>query len=81
MAEANARSRPNGESKTILASAYLAAERVEDAQRTIEEVLESPWDTADAHAVASEVYAAQGDEERAAAERERALEMNPHAFD
>jgi tetratricopeptide (TPR) repeat protein len=81
LAEANAESRPNGESKTILANAYLAAGRVDDAAGVVEEVLASPWDTADLHAVASEVYAAKGDEARARRERERALEMNPHAFD
>jgi len=81
LALANAEARPNGESKTVLAQAYLAAQRIEDARMTIDEVLESAWDTADAHAVASEIFAALGDEARSASERERAIALNPHALD
>ncbi len=81
LAEANAEARPNGESKTILAEAYLAAERTDDAKRVIDEVLESPWDTPAAHAIASRIYEAEGDSARAESEREKALAMNPHAMD
>jgi tetratricopeptide (TPR) repeat protein len=81
LAEANAEARPNGESKTILAGAYLSAGQTDDAKRVIDEVLASPWDTAEAHAIASQIYADLNDEARAASERERAVAMNPHAMD
>ncbi|MBW2464398.1 MAG: hypothetical protein JRH11_22300 [Deltaproteobacteria bacterium] len=81
LAEANSAARPNGESKTLLAEAYLGAQRSEDAERTIREVLDSAWDTAEAHAAAARIYAARDDETEAAAHRERALALNPRALD
>ncbi len=81
MAEANVEARPGGEAKTKLAQAYLKADRIDDAQRVIEEVLETPWSTGITHATASAIYAAQGDASRAATERARALAIDPHAFD
>ena len=43
-------------------------------------MLRTPWDTAQLHAVAAEVYAANRRPDLAAWERARALAINPHAF-
>lgn len=81
LAEANHRTRPNAEAKISLARAYLAAGRVEPARATIEQALATPWNTADLHATAAEIFTAAGDAARAANERELALALDPHAFD
>lgn len=80
LAEANHRTRPNAEAKISLARAYLKAGRVDAARAAIEQALATPWDTADLHAVAAEVYAAAGDPGRAAAERAKAVAINPDAL-
>ncbi len=82
LAEANVAARPNGETKTLLAEAYLAADRAADARRVVEQVLTTtPWSTAELHATASRAYEATGDPAAAARERRLALAINPHAFD
>lgn len=80
LAEANHRTRPNAEAKISLARAYLKAGRTDAARATIEEALATPWDTAELHATAAEVFAAADDPTRAASERERALALNPDAL-
>lgn len=81
LAEANHRTRPNAEAKLSLARAYLKAGRVADARAAVEDALKTRWNTADLHAIASEVLAAAGAAERAAEERAKALALNPRAFD
>lgn len=80
IARANAQARPGGEAQVKLAQAQLAADRLDEAAETLAGVLETPWRTADLHAVACETYAALGDVTRAAKHRAAALAMNPHAF-
>jgi len=80
LAEANHRTRPNAEAKISLARAYLATSRIEPARTIIEEALATPWNTADLHATAAEIFTAAGDTARAAVERERALALDPGAL-
>lgn len=80
LAEANHRTRPNAEAKISLARAYLKAGRTDAARAVIEDALATPWNTADLHATAAEVFTAAGDPARAASERERALALNPDAL-
>ena len=80
IAELNARARPGGEAQVLLARAQLANGRLPDARRTVEATLATEWRTADLHAVAAETFAALKDP-RAAAERQKALALNPHVFD
>lgn len=81
LAEANHTTRPNAEAKISLASAYLKAGRIDAARATIEEALATPWNTADLHATAAEIFTAAGDPARAAASRARALALNPDALE
>ncbi|MEE2829833.1 MAG: tetratricopeptide repeat protein [Myxococcota bacterium] len=81
LAEKNHAIRPNGEAKTSLAAAYLAAGRIGDATRLVEEALASPYRTAELHAVASEVLDAGKLRERAAEQRRKALAIHPLIFD
>ncbi|MCA9707747.1 MAG: tetratricopeptide repeat protein, partial [Myxococcales bacterium] len=62
LAERNHALRPNADAKRLLAEAYLAAGRTEDARATIEQALATPMRSADLHATAAAVYAAAGDE-------------------
>lgn len=79
LAEANHRTRPNAEAKISLARAYLKAGRTADARATIEAALATPWNTADLHATAAEIFAAAGDPTRAADERAKAVALDPTA--
>ena len=81
IAEVNVRARPGGEAQTKLAEAYARVGRMADARRVLDQTLATAWDTAELHAVASIVYAAQGDAARAASERTRALAIDPHSVD
>lgn len=81
IAEANHRTRPNAEAKIALARAYLGAGRATDARAAIEAALATPWETAELHAVAAAVFAAAGDPARSAAERARAVSIDPHALE
>ena len=80
IARANAQARPGGEAQVKLAQAYLAAGRADAAAELMARVLDTPWRTAELHAVASETYAALGDAARAGEHRAHALAINPHAF-
>jgi tetratricopeptide (TPR) repeat protein len=77
MAEKNHALRPNADAKRFLAEAYLAAGRVDDAKRTIEEALATPMRSADLHATAAAVYEAAGDKARATEQRALAVAINP----
>ncbi len=77
LAESNHGLRPNGAAKILLAKALLGAGEAERAEATIAEVLASPWRSAELHEVASEVFAARGDQERAAAELAKARAIDP----
>lgn len=81
IARRNHAARPYGEAKVRLAEALLAAGQTEAARATIEQVLKTPWDTAQLHGVAARVYAAAGEPRLAARERARALAINPHELD
>ena len=81
LARANWRARPYGLSGIGLTWALVANGHLDEAQRTIEAVLASSWDTAEAHAAASQVYALSGDGDLAEDQRELARALNPHIFD
>ena len=73
LAQENHKRRPGGEATTLLARAYLGVKDVDKAVEMIEKVEGTPYRTADYHVVASEVFAAKGDSERA--QKENALAM------
>jgi len=79
LAEANARSRPYGDAQVQLAQAYLLAGRRREARAVVDAALQSPWDTAELHWTAAQVYAAVGEGAAAAVQRRLALELNPRA--
>jgi len=81
IARANVEARPGGEAQVKLAQAYLAAGQAETAAEILAQVMDTPWRTADLHAVASETYAALGDTTLAGEHRTRALAMNPHVLE
>jgi tetratricopeptide (TPR) repeat protein len=81
IAQRNHAARPYGDAKVQLAEALLKAGRPEAARQTIEAVLASPWRTAPTHAVAARVYAATGAGRLAAAQRAKALAIDPHVLD
>ncbi|MCA9661663.1 MAG: hypothetical protein KC486_25215 [Myxococcales bacterium] len=81
LAEANHTLRPNGEAKILFAEALLAAGQAAQAQQVIEDALASPWRSAQLHLVASEIFAARGDAERAASELAEAERINPRIAD
>jgi len=81
LAEKNHDIRPNAESKTLLADAYLAADRAKDARKVIEEALESEGSGADIHVVASGTYTALGLHGLAQDQRSQAIAINPSIFD
>ncbi len=80
LAERNHAARPYGEAKVQLAKALLLVGDRQRATRVIEEVLRSPWATAEAHAVAAEVYSAVEQRHHAERERLQAMKMNSHVF-
>lgn len=80
LAEQNHRIRPNAESLTLLAQAYLLADRIEDAEATINEALKTPASTAALHATAAHVLRAAGDEEVAKKQQSIADAMDPSAY-
>jgi tetratricopeptide (TPR) repeat protein len=47
LAEANVRARPNAEAKLLLAKAYRKVRRDADARRVLDEILQTPWRTAE----------------------------------
>ncbi len=60
LAKKNYALRPNGEAQIYLIEAYLKAGQLQDAEKVLNDVLESPWRTAYLHEVAAKVYAARG---------------------
>jgi thioredoxin-like negative regulator of GroEL len=81
IARQNHVNRPNGEAKTLLARAALAAGELGEAQAAVEDALASAWRTADLHAVAADVYGSLGDSTTAAQQARLALQINPRALD
>jgi tetratricopeptide (TPR) repeat protein len=81
IARRNHAARPNGDSKALLAEALLKAGRPSEARQVIEPALKTAWNTAQLHAVASQVYAAVGESRLAERERAKALAINPHELD
>jgi tetratricopeptide (TPR) repeat protein len=81
IARRNHTNRPNGEAKTLLARAALAAGDLDEAQAAVQDALASAWRTADLHSVAAEVYGALGDSTTAAQQVRLALQINPRALD
>lgn len=79
LAQANVRNRPYADAQIQLARAYLNAARVADARRLIQQVLRTPWNTAEMHLVAADIHAAAGERATAESERKLALELNPRA--
>jgi len=79
LAQANRRNRPYGDAELQLARAYLQAGRPREARALLTAVLRTPWDTAELHWLAAQTYAATGQAELAAAQRQRALEINRRA--
>lgn len=80
LAERDHANRPFGETKVRLARALLANNRAPEARTLIEQVLASPWRTAEVHAVAADIYAALGNAAAAEAQRRQALQLNPDIF-
>ncbi|MFO0606809.1 MAG: tetratricopeptide repeat protein [Polyangiales bacterium] len=81
IAELNRDARPGGEAQVKLAEAYLGVGRVDDARRTLDAVLATPWNTADLHAVAARVFDRLGDTAAAQREREAARALDPHSVE
>ncbi len=81
IAEANVRARPGGEAQVHLARALFAVGRRDEAKAAIDRALASRWRSAELYECASRVYEALGQRPVAAAHRQRALAINPHAFD
>ena len=81
LAEKNHELRPNVAAKILLAHAQLAMEKVDDAKKTIDAALDTPWSSADLYHTASEVYAAAGDETKATELLTKAKAINRHAAD
>lgn len=81
LAEKNHKLRPNVEAKILLAQAQLGMEKVAEAKKVIDEALDTPWSSADLFHTASEVYAASGDEAKAAELLTKAKAINPHVAD
>ena len=80
LAQRNAALRPNGEARGLLAEALYKAGRTAEAQREIQAVLASAWNTAESHAIAAQVAAALGQREEAERQRASAVDLNPRAF-
>lgn len=81
LAIANHETRPNPDAKVLLARAHLAAGDPAAAEAVIREALRGPWDFADLHAVAAEVFAARGLADEAAAEKAKARAIDPSSVD
>lgn len=77
MAEKNHALRPNADAKRLLAEAYLAASRVDEAKKMVEAALATPMRSADLHATAAAVFSAAGEARLANEQRDLASGMNP----
>ncbi len=80
MAQDNLALRPNALARIDLARALLRVDQPEQALAALRPALESPWDTAALHAVASEVYAALGQTALVASHRAAAEAIRPDAL-
>ena len=72
--------RPNGEARGLLAMALYKAGRTAQAQREIQAVLTTEWNTAETHAIAAQIAAALGQREEADKQHAIAIDLNPRAF-
>lgn len=79
LAERNHRARPYGEAKVKLAQALLGKGRASEARRMIDAVLATPWQSADLHKTAADIYRAQGEAAKAEDHARRAKLINPLA--
>lgn len=77
LAEASHAARPGGDTKVALARAYLAAKRPEDALAVARAALATAYRSAPLHRVASQAYAAIGDEAAAAEQLALCVAFNP----
>jgi tetratricopeptide (TPR) repeat protein len=80
LARRNAALRPNGESRLLQARALYKAGHASEARSEIQAVAVTGWNTAELHALAAQLAAAQGQREEAERERALALDMNLRAF-
>jgi len=80
LAQRNATLRPNGEARGLLAMAMYKAGRTAEAQREIQAVLATEWNTAETHAIAAQIAAALGQREEADKQHAIAIDLNPRAF-
>ncbi len=80
LAQRNATLRPNGEARGLLAMALYKAGRTAEAQREIQAVLATEWNTAETHAIAAQIAAALGQREEADRQHVIAIDLNPRAF-
>ncbi|WP_266218202.1 tetratricopeptide repeat protein [Paraliomyxa miuraensis] len=77
MAQKNHALRPNADAKRLLAEAQLAAGKASEAKAMVEQALATPMRSADLHATAAAVYAANGDEGKAKEHRAAARAIDP----
>lgn len=80
LAKKNYALRGNGDAATKLAEAHLLAGDAEAAGQLMDATLKTKWNTADLHVTAANVYEALGRAEDAAAQKDAALAIDPHAF-
>lgn len=73
--------RPYGAPAIALAWAYVANNRPAQALQTVDQVLASPWVSAEQHVVAAQAHALLGQSDAADAEQQKALAINPHSLD
>lgn len=81
LARMDAAARPYGDAKVVLASALLANRRPREVLDALGEARATGWVSAEVHLLAAEAHAQLGNDAEAAAERTRALALNPRAFD
>lgn len=81
IARRNRAARPYGDAEVLLAEALLRAGRPDAARAVIAPILETPWNTAQLHGVATRIFAATGETRLAERERARTLAINPHELD
>lgn len=77
LAEAQLVEQPSAAARTTLADALFGVSRVAEAQAVVDLALETDWRHADTFALASRIYAANGDTSGAVALCEQARALNP----
>ena len=80
-ARRNYQLRPYGDAATSLAAACLANHLPAEALAVLRPVFASGWTAAEPHIIASEAHALLGQGEAADAQRQVALDINPHSLD